>query len=320
MDLISLHDVRAAAGRLDGVAARTPLVACPWVSGEPGATRLWLKPENQQPVGSFKIRGAYNAIAQLPPEQRAAGVITHSSGNHARAVAAAARSFGIRAVVVMPENSVPIKMERVRDEGAEVVPAPMAERLSVMERLAVERGMSVIPPYDHPHVIAGQGTVGMEITEDLPDVDVVLAPIGGGGLISGIATAVKATAPRARVIGVEPEQAADAQESFRAGVLKEWSPQQRGRTIADGLRTNVCELTLAHITAHVDDVITVSEAEIRATMGVLLNQADITVEPSGAVAAAGYLYHREKLPEGKTVAVLTGGNVDPALLAELRAG
>jgi threonine dehydratase len=320
VELVSLRRVQDAAAAIRGVTAVTRLTACPWAAraGAP-STGLWLKQENQQPVGAFKLRGAHYAISRIPPERRAHGVVTHSSGNHGQAVAYAARTFGIPAVVVMPEDSVPLKLERVRALGAEVVLVPAAERLTVTSQLATERGLNVVPPYDHPDVIAGQGTVGLEILDDLPDVDVVLAPVGGGGLISGIAVAVKSLNPEIRVIGVEPELAADARDSLRAGRLVQWPVSQLGRTVADGLRAPLSELTLAHITALVDDIITVSEDEIRSAVVTLARRAGIVAEPSGAVATAAYLHRPAGIPAGKVAAVISGGNIDPALLRELLA-
>ncbi|MGH3714529.1 MAG: threonine ammonia-lyase [Micromonosporaceae bacterium] len=308
MELVTLADVQAAARGLDGVAVRTPVVGC---VGQPG---LWLKLEQLQPIGAFKVRGAYHAISRIPAERRGKGVITHSSGNHGQAVAYAARELGIPALVVLPADSVPLKIEKVRELGAEVVLVPVAERLSTAQRLAAGREMTFVPPYDHPDVIAGQGTVGLEIVEDVPDVEVVLAPVGGGGLISGVAVAVKALRPGVRVIGVEPELAADARDSRRAGHLVPWPVADRVRTLADGLRGELSELTLAHVAALVEDIVTVSEDEIRSAVALLARDAEVTAEPSGAVATAAYLYKRDELPAGKTVAIVSGGNIDPGLL------
>jgi threonine dehydratase len=309
--LTSLDDVRAAARRVEGVAVRTPLLPCAW---DP---TLYLKPESLQPVGAFKIRGAYNAMALLDSEQRRRGVVTHSSGNHAQAVAYAGRLLDIRVVVVMAEAAPPVKVAATRALGAEVVMVPAAERLRRAESLVGEQGYVMVPPFDHPAVIAGQGTVGLEIAEDLPAVGTVLVPVSGGGLISGVAAAVKALAPRARVIGVEPELAADAQESLRAGRVVEWGVERTYRTAADGLRvTRVGALPWAHIRALVDDIVTVTEEEIRAAVRVLAERARLVAEPSGAVATAAHLY-REGLPPGPRVAVVSGGNVDPAVLARI---
>jgi threonine dehydratase len=308
MDLISLADVRAAAKNIEGVAVRTPLL--PWL----GHDGLWLKPESLQPVGAFKMRGAYHAVACLPAEQRAAGVVTHSSGNHGQALAYAARAFGVPAVVVMPDVAPPVKIAATRALGAEIVLVPPAERLSRMRQLVAERGLSPIPPFDHRDVIAGQGTVGLEIVEDLPGVEVVLVPVGGGGLASGVATAVKALRPSATVIGVEPADAADAQESLATGALVEWPIERTYQTIADALRVQLSELTFAHLRARLDGIVTVTDDEIRSTVGRLARTARLVVEPGGAVAAAAFLHRRDELPSGATVAVLSGGNISPELL------
>jgi len=308
---VKIDHIRDAAARIAGVALRTPLLPQPWSRER----ELWLKPENLQPVGAFKIRGAYNAIAVLGEAHRANGVVTHSSGNHAQAVAFAARKFGVPAVIVMPDSTPRVKVDATAAHGAEIIEVPMAERERVALEVAAERGMRLIPPFDHPDVIAGQGTVGVEIVADLPDVDVVLVPVGGGGLASGVGVAVKALRPAARVIAVEPELAADAVESLRAGHRVHWPADRRARTIADGLRTEPSELTFEHLREVVDDAVTVTEDEIRATMRLLATRARVVAEPSGAVACAAAL-HRE-LPPGRTVAVVTGGNVDPALLADV---
>jgi threonine dehydratase len=312
VDLVSVDEVRAAADVVGRVAVRTPLLPCPWADAD---RPLWLKPESLQPIGSFKIRGAYHTIAALPAETRARGVVTHSSGNHAQAAAYAARAFGIPAVVVMPDVAAPVKVDATRRLGAEVVLVPPAERLARAEQLAAERGLVLIPPYDHRDVIAGQGTVGMEIVADLPDVEVVLVPVGGGGLASGVGVAVRALAPSARVIGVEPELAADARDSVLAGELRPWTEQQRHRTVADGLRTPLSELTLAHLRRLLDGIVTVADAEILDAVGVLARRSRLVAEPSGAVTTATYLSRRDELPAGRTVAVVSGGNIDPALLA-----
>lgn len=313
-ELVGIEDVRAAAAHLEGVAVRTPLLPCLWGDAD---RPLWLKPENLQPIGSFKIRGAYHAIASLPPEVRARGVVAHSSGNHAQAEAYAAARFGIPAVVVMPEVAEPVKVDAVRRLGAEVVLVDKAERAEAAERLAAERNLTMIPPFDHRDIIAGQGTIGLEIVADLSDVDVVLTQVGGGGLASGLSTAVKALAPKAKVYGVEPAVAPDARDSLAAGRLVPYTDEERYATIADGMRTHLSELTLAHLTARLDGVITVSEQEIRSAVGVLARQAQLVAEPSGATTTAAYLYHRDELPAGRTVAVISGGNLDPKLLAEL---
>jgi threonine dehydratase len=312
MALVSIDDVLAAAENIAGRAVRTPLL--------PGlAPDLWLKPENLQPVGAFKVRGATHALARLPGPVREAGVITHSSGNHGQALAYAGRLLGVPVVVVMPETAPAVKVDATRRFGAEIVFVPPDERESRTAALAASRGLTVVPPYDHPDIIAGQGTVGLEIVADLPDVEVVLVPVGGGGLASGVATAVRALAPGAAVIGVEPALAADASDSLSAGELRTWTTEQRYRTVADGLRTPLSELTFAHLRARLDGMVTVTDEEILATVPILARSARIVAEPSGAVAVAAYLHRRAGLPAGRTVAVVTGGNIDPALLARLLA-
>lgn len=309
MELISIDDVRAAATDIAGTVTRTPLLPAPWDA----QTRL--KPESLQPVGSFKLRGATHAVARLDPAVRARGVVTHSSGNHGQALAYAARSAGVPCTVVVPEGAPAVKVGRIRARGAEVVLVPPARRLVEAERIAAETGGALVPPFDDPHVIAGQGTVGLEIVEDLPDVDVVLVPVGGGGLSSGVATAVKALRPSAAVIGVEPLLAADARESLAAGAVVVWDVERTHRTSADGLRTNLSELTFAHLWERLDGIVAVTEEEIAAAMGRLVRDARLVVEPSGAVALAARLYHSHEIPAGRTAVVVTGGNADPNVLA-----
>lgn len=282
---------------------------------------LYLKPENLQPIGAFKLRGAYNKIASLTDEERACGVITYSSGNHAQGVAYAARALGTKAVIVMPRNAPAIKRDATAALGAEIVfvgPSGV-ERQVKAEQLAAEHGYIIIPPYDDEKIIAGQGTAGLEILEDLPEVDLVLVPIGGGGLISGISTAIKTLKPDAKVVGVEPEVAADAQASFRAGHIVKFSAEQVLSTSADGLRSQyVGTITFEHIRRHVDDVVTVSEEEIFNAVRILAENPKTAAEPSGAVATAAWLFHRESLPKSNfTVALISGGNIDPELLKKV---
>ena len=316
--LVSLEAIRAAAQRIAGVAVKTPLVRA-YFTDVPG--QVWLKAESLQPIGSFKLRGAANKILQLSKDEIARGVITYSSGNHAQGVAYAARQVGAKAAIVMPSNAPAIKREATLALGAEVVNVGVAssERLAKAEELVREHGYVVIPPYDDEQIIAGQATCGLEIIEALPDVDLVLAPVSGGGLLSGIATAVKRMSPRTKVFGVEPELAADATESYGTGNLTTWPAELTSRTIADGLRTqSVGVRNFAHIREFVDGIITVSETEIRASMRAIIGSARIVPEPSGAVTSAALLFHRSELPESKkAVAVVSGGNVDPALLAQV---
>jgi threonine dehydratase len=280
-----------------------------------------LKPENLQPIGAFKLRGAYNKIASLTDDERARGVITYSSGNHAQGVAYAARALGTKAVIVMPRNAPAIKREATAALGAEIVfvgPSGV-ERQIKAEQLAAEHGYIIIPPYDDEKIIAGQGTAGLEILEDLPEVDLVLVPIGGGGLISGISTAIKSVKPDAKVIGVEPELAADAQASFRAGQIVKYPAEQVLSTSADGLRSQyVGTITFEHIRRYVDDVVTVSEEDIFNAVRILAENPKTAAEPSGAVAPAAWLFHRDSLPKSNvTVAVISGGNIDPELLKKV---
>lgn len=317
MELISLADVWAAAAVLDGVAVHTPLVPCPWADRASGGARLWVKPESLQPVGAFKVRGAYYAISCLPADVRDRGVVTHSSGNHGRAVAYAAREFGVPAAVVMPKVTPPVKIAAVEALGAEIVLVDPDDREPVTAEIAERRGMSIVPPFDDRHVIAGQGTVGLEIVADRPDVEVVLVPIGGGGLASGIATAIKAMNPEIQVYGVEPEFAAETLQSVKEGQRVTWSSELTYRTVADGVRTPPSELTFAHIRERLDGIVTVTDEQIEATVGLLAREANLVAEPSGAVATAAYLFAADRLPAGRTVAVISGGNLDPAYLATL---
>ncbi len=316
--LVSIETIREAAARIAGVAVRTPLVRAPFsgVAGE-----VWLKAESLQPIGAFKIRGAANKILQLTPEEIGRGVITYSSGNHAQGVAYAARAVGAKAVIVMPSNAPAIKRAATIALGAEVVDVGPAssERLAKAEELVRAHGYVVVPPYDDEKIIAGQATCGLEIVEQLPDVDLVLSPVSGGGLLSGVAAAVKQLRPQAKVFGVEPELAGDAAESFRARKIVEWPAELTTRTIADGLRTqSVGVRNFAHIQAFVDGIITVTEAEIRAAMRAIVTTARLVPEPSGAVAAAALLFHAAELPAyRKAVAVISGGNVDPKVLSEV---
>jgi len=310
--LVELDAVREAAATLRGVATRTPLVPF-----GPPSDRRFLKAESLQPIGAFKIRGAYVAVASLSEEERRRGVITYSSGNHAQGVARAARLLGAPAVVVMPSDAPSLKRARVAADGAEIVVVGTSsdERQQVAERLAAERGLAIIPPFDDDRIIAGQGTVGLEIVEDQPDVAVVLVPVGGGGLASGIAVAVKALMPRTRVIGVEPELAADAQASLREHRIVRWPAADVSRTIADGTRTMALgERTFAHLDALLDEIITVSEDEIAAAVRLAAEESRLVVEPSGALSVAALAFRSvaaQLTPaDGSVVAVVSGGNID----------
>jgi threonine dehydratase len=312
-DLVGIDAIRQAAVVLRGIATRTPLVPF-----GPPERRHFLKAESLQPIGAFKIRGAYVAVASLTDEQRARGVITYSSGNHAQGVARAARLLGAPAVVVMPQGAPAIKAARVAADGAEIVwVGPSSdERQRVAEELAKERGLAVIPPFDDDRIIAGQGTVGLEIVEDLADVGAVLIPVGGGGLASGIAVAVRALQPKARLIGVEPELAADARDSLAAGRIVAWSSEDVSRTIADGTRTTaLAARTFAHLSALLDGIVTVSEAEIVAAVRLIAEESRLVAEPSGALGVAALRFRAAEAGlgsvKGPVVAIVSGGNVDP---------
>jgi threonine dehydratase len=317
MTLVTLPDVQAAAERIADHVVRTPLV--PAGFGDP-VRPLLLKPESLQPTGAFKLRGATNAVAQLPASARERGVVAHSSGNHAQALAWAARVAGLPAVIVMPDSTPAVKVDRTRRQGAEVVLVPIEQRETVADKIIAERGAVLVHPYENPHIIAGQGTTGLEIVADLPDVAAVLVPVSGGGLISGVATAVKSLRPQAKVIGVEPELAGDLAEGFATGRRVTWPVERTARTIADGLRvTAVGELAWAHIQEYVDDVLTVPEDAIEDAMRRIVLDARLVAEPSGAVATAAYLRHRDRLPTGPVVAIVSGGNVAPELLSRVLA-
>ncbi len=311
--LVTIEEIRAAAAILRGITVRTPLVPF----GRP-ERRYWLKAESLQPIGAFKLRGAYVAAAMLSEAERARGLITYSSGNHAQGVARAARLFGVPAVIVMPSDAPALKRARVEADGAQIVIVGTAsdERRQVAEEFAAERGLAIIPPYDDPRIVAGQGTTGLEITEDMPDVAAVLVPIGGGGLAAGVCAAITALVPGARLIGVEPELAADARESLALGRIVRWEADLVSRTIADGTRTqSIGRLNFAHLREQLDAVITVSEAEIAAAVRLAAEEARLVVEPSGALPIAAMRFHAAEAGltglDGPIVGVVSGGNVDP---------
>ena len=324
---VTIDDVRAASGRLRGVARRTPVLTSRSLDESVGAS-VFVKCENLQRVGAFKFRGAYNAMAQLGPQERRRGVLTYSSGNHAQAVALAASLLGVPAVIVMPGNAPRVKLGATRSylagapSGSEVVvydPAAVA-REELGREIAEERGLTVIPPYDHPHVIAGQGTAALELMADAGGpLDFLFVPCGGGGLLSGCAVAAKAVAPSCRVVGVEPELADDATRSFESGVLH---TVRNPPTIADGARTPYLgRYTFALVRAHVDRMVTVSEREIASAMGLLMERLRVVVEPTGALALAGAIRSASEpgMAGSRVGIVISGGNMDlreiPALLA-----
>jgi threo-3-hydroxy-L-aspartate ammonia-lyase len=332
---VTLDEFRAAQKRIAGVAVRTPLHRVLSEGLRVAGLRelpfaLFIKDESRQPIGSFKLRGGYNCIAQLPPEVLCRGVITYSSGNHAQAVAYAARTLGAKAVIVMPENASIVKQQATLALGAEIVlvgPAS-SERRAKAEELAAEHGYTIIPPYDDPAIIAGQGTCGLEILEQLNEREredvLIISPVSGGGLLSGIATAIKLAAPagaKVQVWGAEPELAADARESFQTGTLVEWPADSTTRTICDGLRTqSLGRLNFEHIQRYVDGIVAISEEEIRAAMRAIRIITGLTPEPSGAVAMAAALFHTAELPPHRTVvAIMSGGNIEPEMRRELDA-
>jgi threonine dehydratase len=333
-ELISLADIQAARARIASTAVRTPLLRLSqarlrmagWPELSDAIPEIYLKDESAQPIGSFKLRGAYNKVAGLAPEELKRGVITYSSGNHAQGVAYAARALGAKAVIVMPENAPRVKREATKALGAEIVTVGPAstERKLKAEELVAEHGYVMVPPYDDEAIIAGQATCGVEILEQLPSVELVLSPVSGGGLLSGVATAIKLSAEAQgvavpQVWGCEPALAADAKESFDTKRLTEWPAAKTTRTIADGLRTqSVGERNFAHILKFVDGIVTVTENEIREALRIVLKATNIVAEPSGAVTLAAALFHRDELPAARrVVAIVSGGNLDPDLRAEL---
>jgi threo-3-hydroxy-L-aspartate ammonia-lyase len=331
-EFVTLEEIRAAKERIAGVAVRTPLYRVERARLRMGKFAepdfdLYIKAESEQPIGSFKLRGAYNMVAQLSPEALKRGVITYSSGNHAQGVAYAARALGAKAVIVMPSNAPEIKKAATKALGAEIVEVGPAssERRMKAEELVAEFGYAMIPPYDAAEIIAGQATCGLEIVEQLPGVELVISPVSGGGLLSGTATSVKLAAQAGlvsagvQVWGAEPELAADAKESFYSKTLVEWPAAKTVRTIGDGLRTqSLGVLNFAHVMKFVDGIVAVSEEEILAAMRVMFSATKLMPEPSGAVTLAAALFHAEELPKVKKVAViLSGGNLEPEFREQL---
>lgn len=317
MGSIGLDDVRAAAARLAGHIARTPVVRSDAWDTATGF-RVVFKCENLQRTGSFKIRGALHRLLALTPAERQRGVAAFSSGNHAQAVALAARLVGTSAVVVMPRDAPPTKVEATRAWGAEVIfyDRLTEDREAVARRLAAGSGRVLVPPFDDPAIMAGQGTAALELLEDVPDLDVLVGPVGGGGLMAGVSTVVRALRPACRIFGVEPEDAHDTWLSLRKGERVGIPPP---RTLADGLRVTLPgALTFPVLQRNLDDILLVSDAELLAAVRALALQAHLVVEPSGAAGAAAVLAGKVPAPAGACVGViLSGGNVDPALLAEI---
>jgi threonine dehydratase len=316
-DLITLDDLTAAAARIAPVAVRTPLLPFDAASERLGAD-VWLKPEMLQRGGAFKFRGAYNFLAQLSPAERSRGVIAPSSGNHAQAVALAARLFGVKAVVVMPTTVTPAKRGGAERLGAriELAGTTTQDRMDRAVELMEAEGLTMVPPYDHEWIIAGQGTAGLEIAADMPDVQTVLVPVGGGGLSAGVATAIKLRAPRARVIGVEPASAPKLSRAREAGRPVR-IPSTPG--LADGLlAVEVGGITFAHHEKYVDEVVQVEDGALGRAMRLLLDRMKLVAEPSGAITAAALMEGIVR-PRGKTVALLSGGNIEWGGLAPLLA-
>jgi threo-3-hydroxy-L-aspartate ammonia-lyase len=325
---VTLEEIRAARERIKTAARYTPLMDVPWPSHAPAKVTagessskpqaLFLKCENFQPMGAFKIRGAFNMIAQLPKESLERGVITYSSGNHGQAVALAAQTIGAPAVIVMPTTAPKVKVEGCKSYGAEVIMegTTSLDRQRRAEKEARERGLTIVPPFDHKQIIIGQGTMGLEILEQCPDVATVFVPVGGGGMASGVAAAIKLSKPGVRIIAVEPEGAPKMSKSMAAG---QPITLPSSASIADGLMNlRPGDITFAHIRNFVDEVVTVSETDIANTVGWLFRNARLVVEPSGAVTSAAValgLGHVD-LDKGPVVAVVSGGNVAPEAFAK----
>lgn len=308
---VSLYEVEAAARRIAGAVHRTPVARCSTLDRLAGR-QLLFKCEHLQRIGAFKFRGALSFLSALEPREAAAGAVTHSSGNHAQALALAARQLGMRATVVMPRDASRVKVAAVREYGAEIVrcePTPAA-RAETAETVVRERDGVLVPPYDHPQIIAGQGTVALELFDQCPDLDAIVAPVGGGGLMSGICVAARALSPRTRLIGAEPVQADDAARSLAAG--RRLDPLAGARTLADGLRTGLGELTWPILRDHLDALITVGEEQIVEAMRLLWQRAKLLVEPSAAVGLAAVLSPAFAAlgPLRRVGIVLSGGNVD----------
>jgi len=316
--LVTIGDLEAAARTLAPVAVRTPLLPADVLSDAVGAP-IWIKPEMLQRGGAFKFRGAYNFLSRMDPEVRKRGVIAPSSGNHAQAVALAAKLFGVPATVVMPTTVTAAKRGGAERLGARVVLAgrTTADRLARAEELMREEGLTLVPPYDHALIIAGQGTVGLEIAADLPSVEAVLVPVGGGGFSAGVSSAIKLRLPNARVIGVEPT---GAPKLTRARAAGKPVPLEHTAGLADGLlAVQIGDVTFAHHQRFLDDVITVDDDALANAMRILLDRMKLVVEPSGAITVAALL-ERKFVPRGPTVAVLSGGNIEWNGLCELLGG
>ena len=314
--LVTYADVAAAAEKLNGIAHRTPALTSHAVDGRTGAT-VFFKCENFQRMGAFKFRGAYYALSSLTPEQKRKGVVAYSSGNHAQAVALAGKLLGVKAVIVMPDDAPAVKLDATRGYGAEVIvySRETQDREQLAHELADKRGLTVIPPFDHPHVIAGQGTAAKELIEDVGRLDYLLVPCGGGGLISGCAIAAHHLSPGIKVIGVEPAAGDDVQRSFQTKILQ---TVHNPDTIADGARTSSAgKITFPLILQHVHDMLTVTDEELLRAMLYLWERMKIVVEPTGALAAAALLEGKLDARGKRVGVIISGGNVDLKGLARL---
>lgn len=318
-NLPTYQDVEAAARRLSGVAHRTPILTSRTIDAQTGA-QVFFKCENFQRIGAFKFRGAYNALSQLSDEQKRRGVIAYSSGNHAQAVALSGQLLGINATIVMPNDAPAIKIAATRGYGADVVLYVFGkeQREVVAQQIATERGLEIIPPFNHPHVIAGQGTAAKELIEEAGELDYLFVCVGGGGLISGSALAAKALSPHCKVIGVEPELGDDATRSFHSKILQ--TAPRAQETIADGARTpSLGSITFPLVLKHCDDFVTLSDAALIRTMRYLFERMKIVVEPTGALAAAAVLENKLDIKGKKVGVIISGGNADPEFFARVLA-
>ncbi|MFI9454347.1 pyridoxal-phosphate dependent enzyme [Amycolatopsis sp. NPDC052450] len=314
---VTIDDIRDAAARLAGVAHRTPVVRSRTLDDLVGA-EVFIKCENLQRVGAFKFRGAYNAASRLSPEQLAKGIAAYSSGNHAQAVALAARELGSSALILIPEDTPQSKKDATAGYGAEIVTYDRytGDRVAIGEALAAERGLALIPPYEHPHVIAGQGTAALELLEDTDSLDTLVVPVGGGGLIAGSSTAAKAVRPGIRVVGVEPAAGDDTKRSLEAG---ERVSIPVPRTIADGQAAEIPgELTFSINRKLVDDIALVTDDQVRDAMRFAFERLKLVIEPSGATGLAALLSGRIPV-SGRVGVIISGGNVSPERFAELLA-
>ena len=315
MDDVRFADIAAAAERLLGQAHRTPVATSRSLDARTGA-RLFFKCENLQRAGAFKFRGAYNALSQLDSAARKKGVLTFSSGNHAQAMALAGRELSVPTTIIMPSDAPQVKLDATRGYGGEVITYDRAthSREDLSAQIAAERGLTIIPPYDHPHIVAGQGTTARELFEDVPALDLLLVPCGGGGLLSGCAVAAAAAAPGCKVIGVEPAAGDDATRSFKTGTLQ---TVHNPETIADGARTaSLGKLTFALVRRYVHDMVTVTDEQLIAAMATFWERTKLIVEPTGALAFAAALHSIVPVHGKRVGIVLSGGNVELARVGQ----